>query len=54
MFANYALKLWGDIVPFLRSDEELSEELAEKLKLTSTIAGMAIAQTGTSIPQALS
>ena len=41
MFANYALKLWGDIVPFLRSDEELSEELAEKLMLTSTIAGMA-------------
>ena len=38
MFANYALKLWGDIVPFLRSDEEL----------------MAIAQTGTSIPHALS
>ena len=54
MFANYALKLWGDIVPFLRSDEELSEELAEKLMLTSTIAGMAIAQTGTSIPHALS
>lgn len=54
MFANYALKLWGDIVPFLCSDEELSEELAEKLMLTSTIAGMAIAQTGTSIPHALS
>ena len=29
MFANYALKLWGDIVPFLRSDEELSEEISE-------------------------
>ena len=54
MFANYALNLWGDIVPFLRSDEELSEELAEKLMLTSTIAGMAIAQPGTSIPHALS
>ena len=34
MFANYALKLWGDIVPFLRSDEELSEELAEKHALS--------------------
>lgn len=54
MFSNYALKLWGEIIPFLRSDDELTEELADKLMLTSTIAGMAIAQTGTSIPHALS
>ena len=54
MFSNYALKLWGQIIPFLRSDDELTEELADKLMLTSTIAGMAIAQTGTSIPHALS
>ena len=50
MFSNYALKLWGEIIPFLRSEDELTEELADKLMLTSTIAGMAIAQTGTSIP----
>ena len=54
MFSNYALKLWGEIIPFLRSEDELTEELADKLMLTSTIAGMAIAQTGTSIPHALS
>lgn len=54
MFSDYALKLWGHLIPFLRSDQPLTEELAEKLMLTSTIAGMAIAQTGTAIPHALS
>ena len=54
MFSNYALKLWGEIIPFLRSDDELTEELANKLMLTSTIAGMAIAHTGTSLPHGMS
>lgn len=54
MFSSYGLKLWRDLVPFLRSDERLTEDMAQQCMMTSTIAGMAIAQTGTSIPHALS
>lgn len=54
MFSGYGLSLWGEIAPFLASDEPLTEALAEKLMLVSTVAGMAIAQTGTAIPHALS
>ncbi len=54
MFSSYGLQLWGEITPFLLSEDSLTEEMAEKLMLISTIAGMAIAQTGTTIPHALS
>lgn len=56
MFSEYGLKLWGETVPALLSDEASTPDAAacEKLMLISTVAGMAIAQTGTSLPHALS
>ncbi|MDO5145737.1 MAG: iron-containing alcohol dehydrogenase family protein [Eubacteriales bacterium] len=56
MFSEYGLRLWGETVPALLSDEQASPDAktCEKLMLISTVAGMAIAQTGTSLPHALS
>ncbi|MCD8020687.1 MAG: iron-containing alcohol dehydrogenase [Clostridiales bacterium] len=54
MFSEYGLKLWKDVIPVLSSEKEPDEEMYEKMMLVSTIAGMAIAQTGTSLPHALS
>ena len=54
MFSEYGLKLWSGILPYLREDAALNDEAYEALMLTSTVAGMAIAQTGTSLPHALS
>lgn len=54
MFSEYGLKLWGNLVPFFRGEKEADAQVYETLMLTSTVAGMAIAQTGTSLPHALS
>lgn len=54
MFSEYALKLWADLVPYLKGDKDPDGDVYEKFMLTSTVAGMAIAQTSTSLPHALS
>ncbi len=55
MFSEYGLKLWREILPILSQSQETPEEsVLEKMMLASTAAGMAIAQTGTSLPHALS
>lgn len=55
MFSSYGLQLWGEILPLLSQSQETPEEsILEKMMLASTVAGMAIAQTGTSLPHALS
>lgn len=63
MFSEYGLRLWGRMIPALtRIAEEpktspaglLSDEDRETFMLASTVAGMAIAQTTTSLPHAIS
>ena len=54
MFSEYGLKLWSELKPYLIGEEKPGDETYEKLMLTATVAGMAIAQTGTSLPHALS
>ena len=54
MFSEYALKKWSELVPYLKGEKEADEETYQKFMLASTLAGMAIAQTGTSLPHALS
>ena len=63
MFSEYGLALWSRLVPALtqlagQKDKTpadlLSEEDREALMLASTVAGMAIAQTSTSLPHAIS
>ena len=63
MFSEYGLSLWRGLIPFLRqiadSDDpqparNFSPEVLEQFMLASTVAGMAIAQTTTSLPHALS
>lgn len=51
---EYGLKLWGEFKEALFSDAPVSENLYEKLMLTSTIAGMSIAHTSTTIPHGMS
>lgn len=63
MFSEYGLTLWKKIVPALTKIAEhpetapsdlLTEEDFKTMMLASTVAGMAIAQTSTSLPHALS
>ena len=54
MCPEYGLKLWGEFKDALLSDFPVDEGLYEKLMLTSTIAGMSIAHTSTSIPHGMS
>lgn len=54
MCPEYGLKLWGEFKDALLSDARVSESLYEKLMLTSTIAGMSIAHTSTTIPHGMS
>ena len=53
MISEYGLSLWKECKSLLQK-EEWTEDEYELLMLTSSIAGMAIAQTGTSLPHALS
>ncbi|MBR0577029.1 iron-containing alcohol dehydrogenase [Proteiniclasticum sp. BAD-10] len=50
--AEKGLKLFGECVPALKS-RECDIDIREKLLLTSSIAGMVIAQTGTSLPHGM-
>ena len=54
MFSSYGLKLWGGIKALLASPDPLNPQTAQQLMLVSTVAGMAIAHTGTSLPHAMS
>ena len=54
MCPEYGLKLWGDCKHALLSDSDIDESLYEKLMVTSTIAGMSIAQTSTAVPHGMS
>ncbi|CVI66001.1 Long-chain primary alcohol dehydrogenase AdhA [Eubacteriaceae bacterium CHKCI004] len=62
MFSEYGLSLWGQLVPVLEQiaagpdavPSSLSDEDLEAFMLASTVAGMAIAQTTTSLPHAIS
>jgi alcohol dehydrogenase len=54
MFSEYGLKLWGQNKDNLLSDQTFSPDLLQKLMLTSTIAGVSIAHTGTGLPHGMS
>ena len=54
MFSSYGLKLWGQIKDLPASPDPLNPEAARQLMMVSTVAGMAIAHTGTSLPHAMS
>ena len=54
MCPEYGLKLWRQCKDALLSDSDVDESLYEKLMLTSTIAGMSIAQTSTAVPHGMS
>lgn len=54
MLSEYGLDLWGSVKEILLIEEDPTDEEAETLALASTIAGMAISHTGTSLPHAMS
>jgi len=54
MFPEYGLKLWGECKAALLASGDVDASLYEKLMLMSTIAGMAIAHTSTSLPHGMS
>ena len=54
MFSEYGLRLWSEIKPYLTGESKPDADAFEKLMLIASVAGMAIAQTGTSLPHALS
>lgn len=54
MFPEYGLKLWGECKDALLADSDVDASLYEKLILTSTIAGMSIAHTSTTLPHGIS
>ena len=54
MFPEYGLKLWGECKDALHASENVDSSLYEKLMLTSTIAGMSIAHTSTTLPHGMS
>lgn len=53
-YSDYAMTIWKDLIPYLLGYTDVTEDTYEKLMVSSNIAGIAIAQTGTSIPHALS
>lgn len=52
MLVESGLKLWGECIEALQN-KVFTYEVREKLMLASTIAGMAIANTGTSLPHGM-
>ena len=54
MFSSYGLKLWGESKELVTSLDSLDLQTAQQLMLVSTVAGMAIAHTGTSLPHGMS
>lgn len=53
MMCEYAFTLWGSVKEILRY-KQIEEEDYEKLMTASTIAGMSISHTGTSLPHGMS
>jgi alcohol dehydrogenase len=54
MFPEYGLRLWGECKEALLASGDVDASLYEKLILTSTIAGMSIAHTSTTLPHGMS
>ena len=54
MAAEYGLRLWGSVKDVLLSGDTPSDSECQTLMLASTIAGMAIAHTGTGLPHGMS
>lgn len=54
LFPEYGIKLWAENKEALLSEEPLDEKQYELLMLVATIAGMAIAHTGTGLPHGMS
>lgn len=54
MTAFAGLRGWNECRPYIAGEKSLTEQAAQQLMHVSTLAGMSIAQTGTSIPHALS
>lgn len=54
MTTEYGLRLWGSVKDCLLKGNALSESECQTLMLASTVAGMAIAHTGTSLPHGMS
>lgn len=54
MVAFAGLNAWRACKPFIESEQALTVDTAQKLMHASTLAGMSIAQVGTTIPHALS
>lgn len=54
LFPEYGMKLWARNKDALLSEEPFNESQYELLMLVSTIAGMAIAHTGTGLPHGMS
>lgn len=54
MATEYGLRLWGSVKNCLLKGEALSESECQTLMLASTVAGIAIAHTGTSFPHGMS
>lgn len=54
MMTEYGLRIWGSIKDALLDNDTPSEATYQALMMASTIAGMAISHTGTSLPHGLS
>ena len=54
MLVKTGLSMWKECRPYIEGREELTEEAALRLMEASVFGGMSIAQTGTTIPHALS
>ena len=54
MCTEYGLQLWGSVKNVLLSDEAISDSDAQTFMLASTVAGMSITHTGTSLPHGMS
>ena len=54
MFPEYGLRLWGECKEALLANGDVDANLYEKLMLTSTVAGISIAHTSTTLPHGMS
>lgn len=54
MLTEYGLRIWGSIKDTLLDSDIPSDSACQSLMLASTIAGMAISHTGTSLPHGMS
>ncbi len=54
MLVIKGLQVWSECLPYLKAEKPIDEAAADKLMQAACLGGMAIAQTGTTIPHALS